>query len=163
MFPNHWCHPCVKWVSHRWRSHYLWSVRMSPHFGDHPHRSQRLCNIPPLLLISRGAVCIRFYFQQPWFDGRCESALPWGTRRSSWMDSWFPRTDVDELFSWVCFFFTPRTLRNKMTVVEVLSLPVTVTLWVEADCSLRSRPSEGRGLSRSPAGWRLHICSRLEL
>lgn len=61
MSPNHRCHPCVKWVSHHWRSHYLWSecACVPQHFGYHPHRSQWLCNTPRLLIISSRAFAWR--------------------------------------------------------------------------------------------------------
>ena len=160
MFPNHRYHPCVKWVSHRWRSHYLWSVRVSQHFGDHPHRSQRLRNIPPLL---RAFACRAYRASDSIsngssFDARCETILPFLVGHRG-MDSWLHRTAVDELFS---LGFTPRvvlsclSVRNEMTIVVQLlwcyhaalaSLPTAVTLW--GVDGVKSRPDSKDADSRA--------------
>ncbi len=81
-------------------------VFVSQHFGDHPHRSQWLCNIPPLLIISRRAFACRAYRHQilfptvlVWYEVRSNPSVLWGMRRSLRMDSWLHRTAEDELFS----------------------------------------------------------------
>ena len=113
---------------------------------------------------------VRFYFQQflVWREVRNNPPFLGGRVGHRGMDFWLRRTAVDELFSLgftPCVVFSCLLVRNKMTIVVVLSRGACLA----AHCShtlRRWRRKEqsawlkGRRLPSSPTGWLQHIRSR---
>lgn len=109
MFPNHRCHPCVKWVSHRWRSHYSRSACVCLNTLAATHTGHSDYFIDLLCWWSQDFACWAYctsdsISNNPRFgyEVRNKSFLPWGNTLVNVDGVIIPLDSSRRAFHWGC-------------------------------------------------------------